>query len=75
MPLGVVFPLIVLCPAWQPRAVRILATATHTVIGFPFRSKETLVEGVDLFSMVKPVETPKGEDEQTVLATRAPAQT
>lgn len=39
-------------------------------MGAPFRSKKILLEGLDLLSMVKRVETPQGEDEQPVLAIR-----
>lgn len=62
-------------PTWQPRAVKVLATVTYTIPGILFRSQKVLLECLDLLSMVKPVETPQGEDEQQVLAIRAPAQT
>lgn len=68
---GVVIPLTCLALRGSQELSEVLATATYTALGIPFRSKEMLLEGLDLLSMVKRVETPLGEDEQQVLAIRA----
>lgn len=67
---------VVVPPTWpalrgSQELSEVLATATCTALGIPFRSNEMMLEGLDLLSMVKRVETPRGGDEQPVLAIRA----